>query len=122
MYDLIKRMYPICRSITGNRVRDTLKIIGTEIPVKVREVESGTKVFDWVIPKEWNIKDAYIENSKGQRVVDFKNLQVINYGFPVRKTVFFIQIIMLNFSLANDLEYSQKLDKQSKFSSQISFS
>jgi len=88
MYDLIKRMYPICRSITGGGVRDTLKIIGTEIPVKVKEVESGIKVFDWVVPKKRNIKYAYIENSIDQRVGDFKNLHVINYCFPVRKTVF----------------------------------
>ena len=89
MYDLIEELYPICRSITGDGVRDTLKIISTEIPVKVKEVESGTKVFDWVVPREWNIKDAYIENSKGERIVDFKNnnLHVVNYSVPVRKTV-----------------------------------
>ncbi len=89
MYDLIKKLYPICRSITGGGVRDTLKIIGAEIPVKIKEVKSGTQVFDWVVPREWNIKDAYIENSKGERIVDFKNnnLYVVNYSVPVRKTV-----------------------------------
>jgi aminopeptidase-like protein len=89
MYDLIEELYPICRSITGGGVRDTLKIISTETPIKVKEVESGTQVFDWVVPMEWNIKDAYIENSKGERIVDFKNnnLHVVNYSVPVRKTV-----------------------------------
>jgi aminopeptidase-like protein len=89
MYDLIKKLYPICRSITGDGVRDTLKIISTEAPIKVKEVPSGTEVFDWVVPKEWNIKNAYIENSQGEKIVDFKNnnLHVVNYSVPVRKTV-----------------------------------
>jgi len=89
MYDLIKKLYPICRSITGDGVRDTLKIISTDVPIKVKEVPSGTEVFDWVVPKEWNIKNAYIENSKGEKIVDFKNnnLHVVNYSVPVRKTV-----------------------------------
>jgi aminopeptidase-like protein len=89
MYGLIEKLYPVCRSITGNGVRDTLKIIGTEIPITVTEVKSGTQVFDWVVPMEWNIEDAYIKNSKGEKLVDFKNnnLHVVNYSIPVRKTV-----------------------------------
>jgi aminopeptidase-like protein len=89
MYDLIKELYPICRSITGGGVRDTLKIIGAEIPVKIEEIKSGTQVFDWNVPMEWNIKGAYIANSKGERIVDFKNnnLYVVNYSVPVRKIV-----------------------------------
>jgi aminopeptidase-like protein len=103
IYDLIERMYPICRSITGSGVRDTLKIIRTEIPVKVKEIESDTKVFDWVIPKEWNIKDAYIENSKGKRIIEFKNnnLHVINYSVPVKKTVSLKELKEHLFSLPN---------------------
>lgn len=87
MYDLIKKLYPICRSITGNGVRETLSIIKEYIPLDIREVPTGTEVFDWVIPKEWNIKDAYIKNSRGEKIVDFKmsNLHVLNYSIPVNK-------------------------------------
>ncbi len=83
---LIERMYPICRSITGDGVRDTLSIIGEQIDLTVHEVPSGTKVLDWTIPLEWNIRDAYVADSTGQRVIDFRasNLHVVNYSVPVR--------------------------------------
>ena len=89
IYDLIEELFPICRSITGNGIRDTLQILSKHIPLKIHEIPSGTKVFDWVIPKEWNIKDAYIKNSKGERVIDFRNsnLHILNYSIPVHKTV-----------------------------------
>jgi aminopeptidase-like protein len=85
MHDLIRRLYPICRSITGNGVRETLKIVRQEIPINVHEVPTGTPVFDWKVPNEWNIRDAYIKDSKGKRVVDFAecNLHVVNYSVPV---------------------------------------
>ena len=84
MYSLMERLFPICRSITGNGNRKTLNIIKEHIPVEVKEVPSGTKVFDWVVPDEWNIKDAYIKNEKGDRIVDFheSNLHVVNYSIP----------------------------------------
>jgi len=87
MRRLISRLYPICRSITGNGFRETLDIIKEYIPLEVHEVSTGTKVFDWTVPKEWNIKDAYIKNCKGERVVDFlqSNLHVVSYSVPVRK-------------------------------------
>lgn len=87
MYSLVKEMFPICRSITGNGVRATLQLIKKVIPVEVHEVASGTKVFDWEVPKEWNIKDGYIKNSKGEKIVDFShsNLHVLNYSIPVHK-------------------------------------
>lgn len=89
MFNLIKRLYPICRSITGDGVRKTLKIIKEYIPIKIHEIVSGTKVFDWTIPNEWNIKDAYIKNSKGEKIVDFNksNLHVLAYSMPVNKKV-----------------------------------
>ena len=62
MYGLIKDLFPICRSITGNGTRETLKIISELISIDVHEVHSGTRVFDWIIPNEWNIKDAYIKS------------------------------------------------------------
>ena len=87
MFELIKTLFPICRSITGNGVRKTLKIIKELIPVEIKEIASGTKVFDWTIPKEWNITDAYIKNSEGEKIIDFKksNLHVLNYSVPVHK-------------------------------------
>ena len=89
MYDLVRRLFPICRSITGQGVRDTLRIVGELIPLVVHEVASGTKVFDWTVPKEWNIRDAYIANANGDRVVDFRvnNLHVVGYSTPVRRTM-----------------------------------
>lgn len=89
MFELIRRLYPICRSITGDGVRQTLKILQEYIPLTVHEVPSHTPVFDWTVPKEWNIRDAYIKNSKGEKIVDFhkSNLHVLNYSLPVKKKV-----------------------------------
>ncbi|TVY07231.1 DUF4910 domain-containing protein [Paenibacillus cremeus] len=87
MYDFLNRLFPICRSITGDGVRETLKIIQKDIPIKIFEVPSGTKVFDWTVPKEWNIKDAYILDEEGNKIIDFKknNLHVLGYSVPVDK-------------------------------------
>ncbi len=90
MYQLAEKLFPICRSITGDGVRKTLQILQQECPeLKIYEVESGTKVFDWEVPDEWNIDDAYIENSKGERIVDFKksNLHVMGYSMPMDRYV-----------------------------------
>lgn len=89
MYQLMTELFPICRSITGNGVRETLNIIKKHIPVTVHEVPSGTQVFDWTVPKEWNIIDAHVKNSKGEKIIDFKenNLHVLNYSVPVKKKV-----------------------------------
>ena len=82
-------LYPICRSITGNGVRETLRIIGKHIPIEIHNVPTGTQAFDWTVPKEWNIKDAYVKNLRGERVIDFQrsNLHVVNYSIPIRKRV-----------------------------------
>jgi len=87
MFALIRELYPICRSITGNGVRETLGIINKHIPLEIHNVPSGTQVFDWTVPREWNITDAYVKNSRGQRVIDFQNsnLHVLNYSVPVKK-------------------------------------
>jgi aminopeptidase-like protein len=86
MYALASRLYPICRSITGDGVRETFGILREHIPVEVREVATGTQVFDWTVPKEWNIRDAWIKNEAGEKIVDFKqcNLHVLSYSVPVR--------------------------------------
>ena len=87
MHQLVTELYPICRSITGNGVRETLRIIEKHIPLKVHNVPTGTQVFDWTVPKEWNIRDAYVKNLRGERVIDFRksNLHVVNYSNPVRE-------------------------------------
>ena len=89
MYRLIQRLFPICRSITGNGVRETLRILGQYLPLTVHEVPSGTAVFDWTVPREWNIREAWIKNARGEKIVDFahSNLHVLNYSVPVHKTV-----------------------------------
>lgn len=89
MFALIAELYPICRSITGDGVRQTLRRIRELIPLEVREVPSGTRVLDWTVPKEWNIRDAYIKDAAGERIVDFRrsNLHVVGYSVPVRTTV-----------------------------------
>lgn len=89
MYELIKQLFPINRSITGNGTRETLKILQQHIPIKIHEVPTGTKVFDWTVPKEWNIKDAYVMDEKGNKIIDFKknNLHIVGYSVPINKTV-----------------------------------
>lgn len=89
MYSLIEKLFPICRSITGNGVRQTLKELQRIVPLSLHEVPTGTQVFDWTVPKEWNITDAYIENVKGDRIVDFRksNLHVVSYSIPVDTVV-----------------------------------
>ena len=89
MHRLMAELYPICRSITGNGVRETLRIIGKHIPIEIHNVLTGTQAFDWTVPKEWNIKDAYVKNLRGERVIDFQrsNLHVVNYSIPIRRRV-----------------------------------
>ena len=85
----MRAIYPICRSITGDGVRRTLDLVQEHIPLERIEVPSGTTVFDWEIPNEWDIRDAYIADAQGQRVVDFRahNLHVVNYSVPVRQSM-----------------------------------
>ena len=85
MHAFAAELYPICRSITGDGIRETLRRIQRRIPLDIHEVPSGTQVFDWIVPKEWNIRDACVKDSNGKRVVDFRqsNLHVLNYSVPV---------------------------------------
>jgi aminopeptidase-like protein len=89
MHRLIAELFPICRSITGDGLRQTLRILQTHIPLEVREVPTGTQVFDWRVPKEWNIRDAFVKNAKGERVIDFakSNLHVVNYSIPIHRRI-----------------------------------
>jgi aminopeptidase-like protein len=86
MCALVEELYPICRSITGNGVRETLGILSRTIPLAIEEIPTGTQVLDWTVPREWNIRDAWIKDSNGRRVVDFQasNLHVVGYSVPIR--------------------------------------
>jgi aminopeptidase-like protein len=87
MMALIAELYPICRSITGDGVRQTLRRIQQCIPLTLHEVPSGTPAFDWTVPLEWNIRDAWVKNAAGERVIDFRqhNLHVVSYSVPVHR-------------------------------------
>ena len=89
MHGFAAALYPICRSITGDGIRRTLRMIQGLIPLEITEVPTGTPVFDWTVPKEWNIRDAFINAPDGKRVVDFQkcNLHVVNYSTPVHTTM-----------------------------------
>jgi aminopeptidase-like protein len=89
LFGFAEELFPICRSITGDGIRKTLAMIQKRIPLQLSEVPSGTTVFDWSVPKEWNIRDAYVRVPGGERVIDFAkcNLHVVNYSKPVRATM-----------------------------------
>ncbi len=82
---LMREIFPICRSITGNGVRRTLDLLAREAPLQRFEVPSGTAVFDWEVPLEWNVREAYVVGPDGQRIIDFRrnSLHVLNYSMPV---------------------------------------
>lgn len=90
MYQLARELFPIDRSLTGDGVRRTLTVLKRELPeMTVHEVPSGTEVFDWTVPKEWAVRQAYIEDEKGNRIIDYKdlNLHVMGYSTPVDRWV-----------------------------------
>jgi aminopeptidase-like protein len=88
-YELMRRLFPLCRSLTGEGVRDTFDVLEDVIPITRTELASGTRVFDWIVPDEWNIREAYIAAPDGTRVVDFRrsSLHVVSYSEPVRATL-----------------------------------
>ncbi|HEY4215091.1 MAG TPA: DUF4910 domain-containing protein [Steroidobacteraceae bacterium] len=89
LHNFAARLYPICRSITGSGVRETLAMIAGRVPLKVHEVRSGSRVFDWTVPLEWNIEDAHVSDPDGRRVVDFQahNLHLVSYSEPRAETL-----------------------------------
>ena len=91
---LFDELWPICRSITGDGLRESFNILQKIIPLKLREVPSGTQVFDWTVPEEWNINEAYIITPDGDKIADFKvnNLHVVNYSIPVDKELTFEEL------------------------------
>jgi aminopeptidase-like protein len=90
LYELVAELYPICRSITGDGVRRTLEIVERELGgLEVHEVPTGTQVLDWTVPREWNVRDAWVADPAGRRVIDFQdsNLHLVGYSVPVRATM-----------------------------------
>ena len=101
IHALAAEIFPICRSITGDGVRQTIDVLNRYIPIERHEVPTGKAVLDWEVPKEWNITDAYIKNADGERVVDFRrsNLHVLNYSVPVRRRLPFSELKQHLFTL-----------------------
>src|SRR5262247_2151874 len=89
LYDCVADLYPLCRSLSGEGLRETLRRLQRLVPLTLHEVPSGTAVFDWTVPKEWNIRDAWVKNARGERVIDFRrsNLHVLQYSVPVHRRV-----------------------------------
>ena len=89
MYNLATELFPICRSLTGAGVRQTLAVIKKHVSLEIHSISSGTKVLDWTVPKEWNIRDAYVLDEDGNKIIDFKenNLHVVGYSIPVNKVI-----------------------------------
>jgi aminopeptidase-like protein len=89
MHALMAELYPLCRSITGEGLRATLRRLQALIPLTLHEVPTGTPVFDWVVPKEWQVREAWVKNSAGEKVIDFHqhNLHLLNYSTPVQRTM-----------------------------------
>jgi aminopeptidase-like protein len=87
LHACVTDLYPLCRSLTGEGLRETLRRVQRRIPLTLHEVPTGTEVFDWTVPKEWNIRDAYVKNGRGERVIDFQrsNLHVVSYSVPVQR-------------------------------------
>jgi aminopeptidase-like protein len=89
MHALMTDLFPLCRSITGERFRESLRQLSSVAPLTFTDVPTGTRVFDWTVPKEWNIRDAWIADSAGRRVLELKDssLHVVSYSVPVRATM-----------------------------------
>ncbi|MEL6923428.1 MAG: DUF2172 domain-containing protein, partial [Bacteroidota bacterium] len=87
IHQLATELFPICRSITGDGVRRSLAILQQHLPLEIHEVPTGTPVLDWTVPKEWNIREAWIKNERGETIINFKNnnLHVLNYSTPIHK-------------------------------------
>lgn len=107
MHAMVSELFPICRSITGNGLRETLRRVGQRIPLQIHEVPTGTQVLDWSVPREWNIRDAYVKNSRGQRLIDFQesNLHVVNYSIPVRAKLSLTQLKEHLYTLPDHIDW-----------------
>lgn len=95
LHEFASTLYPICRSITGDGVRRTLRMIAESVPLEVHEIPTGTRVFDWEVPLEWNIEGAWVEGMDGHRYIDFDNhnLHIVNYSEPVDETIHYDDLV-----------------------------
>lgn len=107
LHDFVAELYPLCRSITGDGVRETLRLIQLRIPLTMCEVPSGTQVFDWTVPLEWNVKDAWIKDKDGRRIADFKvnNLHLMSYSTPIQRRMRLDELWPHLFSLPDHPEW-----------------
>jgi aminopeptidase-like protein len=89
VHSLAAEIFPLARSLTGEGVRETLRLVGEHVPLELTEVPTGTAIFDWTAPREWNVRDAWIADSEGRRVIDYhaNNLHLVGYSVPIRKTM-----------------------------------
>ncbi len=89
MIELMRELFPLARSLTGDGVRQTLAVLARDLSLEIVETPSGTPVFDWTVPREWTIREAWIEGPDGERIVDFADspLHVLGYSTPVDATV-----------------------------------
>jgi aminopeptidase-like protein len=107
LHAFVRELYPLCRSITGEGLRETLRRVQQHVPITLQEVPTGTRVFDWVIPREWNIRDAYVKNARGKRIIDFRssNLHVVNYSVPMHSKMHLKELKPHLHSLPNHPEW-----------------
>lgn len=107
LFEMISALYPICRSITGNGLRESLRQLQRHVRLSLQEVPTGTRVFDWAVPKEWNIRDAYIKDSRGTRLVDFQksSLHVVNYSVPVKQKMLLSELRSHLFTLPQNPDW-----------------
>ena len=91
IHNFAKELWPLNRSITGSGVRETLKQTQKILPnLKIHEVASGTQVFDWIVPKEWEVKEAWIKKPNGKKICDFStnNLHLVGYSKPIHQKIY----------------------------------
>ncbi len=102
----LKELFPICRSITGNGVRKSLAILKKISNFEIKEIPSGTKCYDWIVPDEWNINDAFIEDSSGNKLIDFKNnnLHIVSYSEPIDKVLTYDELVIHLHTLPNMID------------------
>jgi aminopeptidase-like protein len=105
-YELARELYPLPRSLTGDGVRETLRLVGELVPLEVTEVPTGTPIFDWTVPREWNLAAAWIADSSGRRIVDARasNLHVLGYSRPLRETLSGAELLDHLYSLPDQPE------------------
>ncbi len=92
--ELLQQLFPICRSLTGDGVRETLSTLQRVTNFEVREIPSGTECYDWTIPDEWNVTDAYVSDSSGVKLIDFQknNVHLVGYSVPIDETMSFQEL------------------------------